>query len=323
MASIFKEIERNYEKLRDRNERHRQERLREVYSKLPEIKEIDFNIRSLGFEAAKSGLLSGDEKASEVAKNELEALKAMKESILLSNGYNRDFLEERYHCKYCKDQGTLDNGDRCSCYNRQLTRYLYRMSNVERMIEKQNFATFDLNVFSPLPFEDEEMSPRENMKLVLEMVNRFIETFEEYNDMNLLFYGSTGQGKTFLCNSISGELLERNYSVIYQTAFTLVDILEQRKFRNDGSKELELQYNMLMESDLLVIDDLGTEMANNFTNSQIFNIVNTRMIAGKKTLISSNLTPTEISQTYTDRVFSRVFDKFIPMRFYGPDLRWE
>lgn len=323
MASIFLEIEKNYERLRDSNERERIRRVKEIYAKFPEVQEIDKNIRALGFEAAKEGILSGKESSKVSAKNEMKTLRAMKESILVSNGYTRDYLDEVYRCIICKDQGVLEDGSRCSCYTRQLTRHLYKMSNMERMIEKQNFSTFDINVFSPLPFEDEGISPRENMKLILKMGQEFIETFEQHNDMNLLFYGATGQGKTFLCNAIAGELLERNYSVVYQTAFTLVDILEQRKFRNDGSKEIKVQFELLLNCDLLVIDDLGTELSNNFTNSQIFNIVNTRLISGKKTVISSNLSPTEISKTYTDRVFSRVFDKFIPIHFFGPDLRWE
>lgn len=323
MTSIFQEIERHYERLRDQNQKERQRRLEEVYRDLPEIREIEKNIRALGFEAARSSLAKGESHDQDLAKEELRTLKAMKESILVSHGYPRDYLDPVYHCEDCQDQGFLEDGSRCSCYTRQLTHKLYKMSNMERMIKKQNFSTFDINVFSDLPFEDRGISPKENMKNILKIVGQFIETFDQYNDMNLLLYGSTGQGKTFLCNAIAGDLLEKNYSVVYQTAYGLVDILEERKFRNDRPKEVEVQYDLLMTCDLLVIDDLGTEMANSFTNSQIFNIVNTRIIGGKKTLISSNLSPQEISQTYTDRVFSRVFDKFIPLSFFGPDLRWE
>ena len=115
----------------------------------------------------------------------------------------------------------------------------------------------------------------------------------------------------------------KNKIVIYQTAFTILEIIERHRFRRDSKEFNDYQYNLLFEADLLIIDDLGTEVANTFTNAEIFNIVNTRIIAGKKTIISSNLTPKEISETYTDRVFSRIFDKFIPLKFYGHDLRWE
>ena len=139
----------------------------------------------------------------------------------------------------------------------------------------------------------------------------------------MLFYGTTGLGKTFLCNCISKSLLDKDKIVIYQTAFTILEILERRRF-GKGNKEIsDYQYDLLFEADLLVIDDLGTEVTNTFTNAEIFNIVNTRLIAGKKTLISTNLTPKEISGIYTDRIFSRILDKFIPLKFYGKDLRWE
>ena len=115
-------------------------------------------------------------------------------------------------------------------------------------------------------------------------------------------------------------LKDKNKIVIYQTAFKIMEIIEDHKFRrNEGD---DSNYNSLFDTDLLIIDDLGTEVSNTFTNAEIFNIVNTRLIAGKKTIISTNLTPKEISEIYTDRVFSRVLEKFIPLKFYGPDLRY-
>lgn len=167
------------------------------------------------------------------------------------------------------------------------------------------------------------MTPRENMLDILSIAEGFISNFDENNGDNLLFYGTTGLGKTFLCNCIAKALLDKNKIVIYQTAFTILDILERRRFGKSSSEMSDYQYNLLFSSDLLIIDDLGTEVSNTFTNAEIFNIVNTRIIAGKKTLISTNLTPKEISEIYTDRVFSRILDKFIPLKFYGKDLRWE
>jgi len=118
-----------------------------------------------------------------------------------------------------------------------------------------------------------------------------------------LFYGTTGLGKTYLCNCIAKSLLDKNKIVIYQTAFTILDILEDRRF-GKGDKELSnYQYELLLDCDLLIIDDLGTEISNTFTNAEIFNIVNTRLLRNKKTIISTNLTPKEISDIYTDRVF--------------------
>ncbi|NLK44592.1 MAG: ATP-binding protein, partial [Tissierellia bacterium] len=108
-----------------------------------------------------------------------------------------------------------------------------------------------------------------------------------------------------------------------QTAFTILELIEKHRFRKDNAESYGKEYDLLFEADLLIIDDLGTEVANTFTNAEIFNIVNTRILAGKKTIISTNLTPKEISEIYTDRVFSRILDKFIPLKFYGEDLRFE
>ena len=167
------------------------------------------------------------------------------------------------------------------------------------------------------------MTPRENMLDILGISEEFINNFDKNNGDNLLFYGTTGLGKTFLCNCIAKSLLDKNKIVIYQTAFTILDILEERRF-GKGDKEMSnYQYELLFDADLLIIDDLGTEVSNTFTNAEIFNIVNTRLLRSKKTIISTNLTPKEISDTYTDRVFSRIFDKFNPLKFYGNDLRWE
>ena len=150
-----------------------------------------------------------------------------------------------------------------------------------------------------------------------------MDTFKEPNDMNLLFYGATGLGKTFLSHAVAAEIMAKGVSVVYETAFGMIRICEDKVFNKSGEREAEMAYDSLFKSDLLIIDDLGTEMANAFTIAQFFNILNTRLIEGKKTIISTNLSPREISAVYGDRIFSRIFDKFVPMEFIGEDLRWE
>ena len=248
----------------------------------------------------------------------------MEKAFLLTEGnISADYLDLTYDCLNCKDTGYLDDGQRCSCMKQMLINRAYKMSNLESVLDKENFKTFDIKVFSNDPFEGEKLSPRENMMEILSYAEGFIGNFRENNGENLLFYGTTGLGKTFLCNCIAKALLDKNKIVIYQTAFTILDILEKRRFRKDISDITEYDYSLLFDGDLLIIDDLGTEVSNTFTNAEIFNIVNTRLLAGKKTIISTNLTPNEISEIYTDRVFSRILDKFIPLKFYGKDLRWE
>lgn len=234
-----------------------------------------------------------------------------------------DYLELKYDCDKCKDTGYLEDGNKCHCLIQSLINKAYKMSNLETILEKENFKNFDINVFSNEPFEDEKLTPRENMLDILSIAESFVADFDKTNAFNLLFYGTTGLGKTYLCSCIAKALLDKNKIVIYQTAFTILELLSNRRFRAETSEMSEFEYNLLFECDLLIIDDLGTEITNTFTNAEIFNIVNTRILKNKKTIISTNLTPNELSSVYTDRVFSRISDKFLPLKFYGKDLRWE
>ncbi len=319
------DIQLIYERKRDRSERDLLRRKNEVYEKIPKIREIDDKIRGIGLKMARE-VLSKPEKGDEIAikaKGEIEALKMEKAFLLTEGNINADYLERQYECSICNDTGYLEDGKRCRCLKQEMANRAYKMSNLGRVLEKENFSKFNINLFSEESFEGEKLTPRENMADIAGYAEGFISNFDIDNGENLLFYGTTGLGKTFLCNCIAKALLDNNKTVVYQTAFTILDILERRRFRRDESEVTDYEYSMLFESDLLIIDDLGTEVSNSFTNAEIFNIVNTRLLSGKKTIISTNLTPNEISEIYTDRIFSRIFDKFIPLKFYGKDIRWE
>lgn len=323
--NILKEVNIEYEKRRDRQEKELELRKRKVYEKIPAIKRIDEEIFQTGLKMSKYiiGNPGSYEEAIVKAKEEIEALKMEKAYLLTETNIPLDYMELRYDCDKCKDRGYLENGERCSCLKQALVSRAYKMSNLDNVLERENFQNFDIDIFSDESFENESLTPRENMEDLVGIAEGFVSNFDENNGENLLFYGTTGLGKTFLSNCIAKSLLDKNKIVIYQTAFTILEILENRRFGKGDKKMEDYQYKLLFESDLLIIDDLGTEVSNTFTNAEIFNIVNTRIIGGKKTIISTNLTPNEISQVYTDRIFSRIFDKFLPLKFYGKDLRWE
>lgn len=322
---ILKEVLFEYEKKRDRQEKAQKARIEEVYKKVPAIKKIDQEIFKTGLTMSKYiiGNPDGYEESIKKAKEVIEALKMEKAYLMTESNIPLNYMDIIYECEACKDTGYVENGQRCNCLKQALVSKAYRMSNLENVLEKENLQTFNINIFSDEPFEDELMTPRDNMKDIVGIAESFISNFDENNGENLLLYGTTGLGKTFLCNCIAKALLDKNKIVIYQTAFTILDILERRRFGKDERGTQDYQYNLLFEADLLIIDDLGTEVTNTFTNAEIFNIVNTRIIGGKKTIISTNLTPNEISEIYTDRIFSRILDKFLPLKFYGKDLRWE
>lgn len=323
MASIFDKIRADYDALRRENERILYERRQEAYAMAPGLEEVEDNIRNLGFEAAKATLLSGDGAVKKAAVEELKTYEAMARAMLAEAGLPVDYLNPIYTCEKCKDKGYLEDGSRCSCMRQRITAYLHRSSHIERQIEKNNFGNFRLDIYSDMPFADEGISPRQNMEEILTVAENFVATFDEANDMNLLLYGPTGLGKTFLSHAVAAELMAAGKSVVYETAFGMVRIFEEKTFNRDASDEIKMAYDSLFTADLLIIDDLGAELNNSFTNSQLFNIVNSRMIDGKKMIINTNLTPNELSAVYGDRIFSRIFHKFVPMAFFGKDLRWE
>lgn len=322
---ILREISLEYERRRDRKNRELNIRKQEVYRSLPIVEKIDEEIFETGLNMAKS-VLANPEKHGEIARKareKMEKLRMEKAVILTEANIPANYMEMDYECEDCQDKGYLENGQQCHCLRQKLVSRAYEMSNIEEVLKRENFNNFNINIFSDEKYREEKYSPRENMDSIAGVAQKFIETFDEKNGVNLLFYGTTGLGKTFLSNCIAKELIDKNKIVIYQTAFTILEIIERHRFGRGDKKYNEYQYNLLFEADLLIIDDLGTEVGNTFTNAEIFNIVNTRIIGNKKTIISTNLTPKEISNIYTDRVFSRISDKFLPLKFYGDDLRWK
>ena len=324
-SEILKQILNELERRRDRALYEQKMRQEEVYLKVPEIKEIDAQISKTGFLIAKAVLNNPENYMEYIEKiqKDMEQLKMKKAVLLTENNITLEYLDVNFQCNVCKDTGYLSDGQMCNCLKQELINKAYKMSNLENVLKKENFRTFKIDIFPDKPFSEEKLTPRENMMNILSISEGFVSNFDNNNGENLLFYGTTGLGKTFLCNCIAKALLDKNKIVIYQTAFKILETIENHRFRRDESQFDNEDYNLLFDADLLIIDDLGTEVTNTFTNAETFNIVNTRIIKGKKTIISTNLTPKQITETYSDRVFSRVYEKFIPLKFYGPDLRWE
>ncbi|RKD22210.1 DNA replication protein DnaC [Caminicella sporogenes DSM 14501] len=322
---FIKKILLEYEKKRDRAQRELEYRKSQVYEIIPRIKEIDEEISKTGIKISKAILQNTDnylEKVNEI-KEYTKKLKQEKAILLTENNIPLNFLEIQYECSKCKDSGFLDSGEKCNCFKQKLIDKAYEMSNISHLLKEENFKNFNIDLFSDEKFEDENLSPKQNMLKILNICEGFVFNFDKKNDENLLFYGSTGLGKTYLCNCIAKSLLDKGKIVIYQTAFKILEILEEYKFNSNQSPEIKLSYELLFDCDLLIIDDLGTELANKFTNIEIFNIINSRLIQNKKTIISTNLSPADIIKIYGERTASRIFGKFTILKFYGPDLRWE
>lgn len=317
---IDTEIYLEYERLKRKSEREYRERLEDIYRRFPEIKELDMQISAHGFKTA-AAVASGDPNAENMQKK-LEELNRIRREMIGARGLSQYDFMRHYACEDCKDTGYLKNGERCHCHIRRLTQNACEESSISRLLKTQNFDSFDINKFSDKIIREEGKSPRDNMMEIRVISERFIENFDDENGQNLLFYGGTGQGKTFLSSCIAKALIDKRKSVVYETAPDLVQIMESASFSkeksHDGAKRMELVRN----ADLLIIDDLGTEIANTFTVSQLFSLINNRIISGKKTIISTNLDLARIGKLYSERVYSRLLSSYGLIRFIGPDIRY-
>ncbi len=323
MKPYFREIMDQYQLRRDQAERDQRYRLEEIYSFIPRIKAIDHEIARLGMDLAKLAIHA--EGSLEYALKEIEikikTLKREKALLLTENNVPLTFLEIQYRCEQCKDSGYVEGGKMCKCLQQELIDRAYQVSNLTDTLARENFNTFDIDFFSEEPFESEGMTPRENMRRVLAECEGYVINFKD-NDDNLLFYGPTGQGKTFLCNCIAKALLDKGTTVVYQTAFNLIKVLENQRFSQAAQKD-DLGYQYLFDADLLIVDDLGTEFVNTFSTLELFNVINTRLLNKKKTVISTNLSPSQLKETYSERISSRLFGHYRFIYFYGKDIRWE
>ena len=244
------------------------------------------------------------------------------DKILDKIGISRKDFEPKYECLKCKDTGYVEN-KMCNCFNQELINESFKQSNLNK-IKDENFSTFDFGYYSTIRDKEKygiDKSPFENIDAIKNLSLRFSHNLDDVSQKNLLFTGSTGLGKTFLANCIAAEAIKQGKSVIYQTAPILLDKMVDYKFKFNKTDDEREEYEKIFNVDLLIIDDLGTEATNSAKFSELFNILNTRLLKNKKILISTNLKPQEIKKEYEERIFSRFVGDFIVCRFVGDDIR--
>lgn len=323
-SDVFKLIERNYEYKRNIANKNAAILKEETYSKFPRLQEIDNLISRCGIEATKATIAGSCDKEAILLELEQKIAKLRKEKDDLLKSINVS-LKPKYSCDKCNDSGyeISSNGTKmCNCFKQELINEAYNKSNLNRL-QEDNFNTFDLSVFSDEPNVQKygiSLSPQENMKRVKALCEKFIENFDTPNQKNLLFTGTPGIGKTFLSSCIANELLKEGYTVLYQTAPVLLDCIFEYKYNSkENSKEL---YDNLFNVNLLIIDDLGTENLTSAKFSELFTIINSRLLNSKtKTIISTNLSLDGLAKNYDDRMLSRIIGNFDICKFFGDDLR--
>ncbi len=315
--SQYDTILRTYEQKQLHNRNILDKRQQNVYNKVPEVSLINKEISSLSVKQARK-LLEGDENALSELREQVKLLSKQKEALMVQAGFPADYLEPIYDCPDCKDTGYVNN-QKCHCFRKAAIELLYTQSNVKNILADENFDTFSFRYYSENHVDPKTgRSSLETMKKAHQAALEFVDTFStEFR--NLFLYGDTGVGKTFLSNCIAKELIDRSHSVIYFTAHELFDTLAKSKFGKDESAD-EMNEHIL-DCDLLIIDDLGTELANTFTVSQLFLCINERILRRKSTIISTNLSLESLVNTYSERTFSRITSNYTMLKLTGDDIR--
>lgn len=332
--SSYNAIMREYENIRANNRAAQIRRIEEVYEKIPEMKELNNSTGSVAVSRYKESLKSGRLSINDL-KNDIDGIKNKKEELLLSAGFPKDYMEITYDCKDCKDTGYID-GKKCHCLQLRIRKLLYAQSNLENILSKENFENFSFDYY-----DNKTILPGQNMTnaAYMEGVKRFCEKFadkyfkingskngvdtasDENDRRNIIFSGNTGVGKTYLSNCIAKVLLDRYYSVIYLSAKELFEALVKVKLEKSEDQKYLLLIEEVYESDMLIIDDLGTELSNHFTTTEFFHIINRRVNTEKSTIISTNLSLDEMRDIYSERVTSRIRKSFMYIRLFGNDIR--
>lgn len=321
-STVFKECIREYEKSRERTAELLKKRKDEVYEIVPRISEIDEELSHTGFTLTKLVLTDQENRNEYIKELSKKNASLLKERAKLLNGagYKRTYLDSIYECRICKDTGFFD-GKRCACLNQKLIDKHYGLSNLRDRLKIENFEYFDIRYYSDETDTKAGISPRANIERIYQVCMDFVSNFNDVYS-NLLFYGDTGLGKTFLCNCIAKDLLDSGKTVLYVTAPKLFKFFEDYRFNKDELDDPDEYADMVYKADLLIIDDLGAEFSTVISASELFNIVNARILEKKHTVISTNLNPiTDFENSYSQRIVSRFVGYYAMLKFFGKDIR--
>lgn len=310
----------HYNHLRMDNRNLLRERKELLYAQHPRLKEIESFMTEISLSTNRA-LLDGTDDPELLLMELRETHNALREErrrLLEGMNLPGNYLDPIYACSFCEDTGYITTAP-CVCLKKLETQLRYAGSNLQAVLEKENFDTFRLDYYSDLA-DGEHPSPREVMGGYLYKCMSFAANFHEI-DENLLFVGKPGLGKTFLCHAIAKDLMDNGHSVLYLTASELTDFVRRSKFGFDSGAAAPEELDVLFESDLLIIDDLGTETSSQFSGLVIYEILNKRLAGKKKMVISTNLAVDDLVNNYSERISSRVFGNFEYMEFLGSDIR--
>ena len=330
-SEILSKLLLEYDQKKRKAELESENRKKMLYEKFPRLQEIETELNSFAINVAKN-ILSGSSSLNDLTMK-VSALNTEKQKIFIENNIPNNYLEPIYECSLCKDTGYIESDNSasslCSCIKQKLLDISYNKSNISNL-DKENFDTFRPEVFSDeISVEKYKMniSPRQNILSIRKKCIDFVENFDDPDTHNLLFTGNTGLGKTFMSNCIANELIKKGKNVLYQTAPVLLESVIDTKMNKYKTSSQDDFYKNVLEADLLIIDDLGTECLNSMKLSELFTILNTRLLnlnnKVTKTIISTNLNINNIFKNYEERIGSRIAGYYDIYYFFGDDLRFK
>ncbi len=316
-AEVVKRARARLAQAREDRESENREHLAQAYAQVPRIKEIDMQLRRTMARAAQAAFLQGSDGRELLEKARLENLELQQErSILAMESFEPGYLDESPICDRCGGSGYLGTS-MCECL-RELCRQEQKKEVSILSGSRDTFHQFNLDYYPDRVDPKYGASPRTIMERNFQNCRRYALTFAP-SAGNLLFVGGTGLGKTFLSACIARAVADRGYSVVYETAGHLFSKLEQAKF--NPSEESRREAAKFTDCDLLIIDDLGTEMPGQFVTAALYTLLNDRILEGKPMVISTNLNVDEMSRRYTPQIASRLHGSFQRLTFVGEDIR--
>ena len=315
-TQAFEKIIEEYENLRAENERRREKAVAQVYMTVPEIKDIDDKMYSLGQNTLRKILQDPDNKGlKEELHKKYEILRQTRREILEKSNIPLDFDKLKYRCEKCSDKGYIEGVGRCSCFNQRVLNCMYEQSRMQELFKTQNFESFNMDYYSDKKYEKYGKTPKENMENIKSFCEKYADNFRTAKK-NLCFYGDTGLGKTFMSSCIAKRLIDNGFTVLYIRSSKLFKLLEDEKFgRNPESVD------ELYKCDMLVIDDLGTEPDGKNNPAYILELINERIMNNKKVILNTNLNFSGMEKKYTKRFSSRLIESFNVLLFFGEDIR--
>ncbi len=327
--SDYEAVTRGYDDRRAAGNRLLHERLSEVYEKIPRFREIEDEITSFSAAFSKKAIFMDEAEYKKLYsdfKAKISRLSDEKRKLLQVNGFKPDYLEKVYSCSLCKDTGFV-NEKKCICFGNEVSKLIG-----SRNIDIMPPANARLSLFRTDYYSNDDIDPDTGLSSrtvaseALAYCKDFISNFNEFDKKNILMYGNTGVGKTFLSGCMANELADVGYSTAFLTAYNFFKILEKESFKSGGREEntvtaLNVNSDYLFTCDFLVLDDIGTEVINTFTSTKLYECINERILKNKATVITTNLSLFHIKNSYSERIFSRIISNYRLIKLTGNDIR--